>query len=408
MYRLFSFSIKRIIVAMAVVISMLSYAQNKIDNSGFETFTSIPNNYGQLSRAAGWVNAFGIQGGSPDYFNTQGSFNLSDKILPRSGTGYAGTFLEMKGTSINATDYKEYMTRPIVGSLTAGVTYTLSFYVAHLYGSQPARFNQPAGITFYDLPTAEQGYLGAVFSTAQPVATNTVGGTTPRWTSIRNDFGVGRVLIPSSNTDVYGPMSRYNWVKVTLQYTAVGTEQYVTFGQLRPGDTSLTAEQAAYYIYDDFYLGVPSVLTKSVSPSSIRQGGTATYTFTLTNTSTGNTAQTGLSFTDILPSGLRIAATPNVVVTGLTGGSVVAPAGGSSILVSGYSQAAGSTATITVNVTSAPGQVNASCGSSPAAFTNTASNILNASSNINNNVGNVCLVILPCSAGSTGAGPVIN
>ncbi len=393
---------------MAVVIAMLSYAQNKIDNSGFEANTSLPDNYGQLSRATGWVNAFGILAGSPDYFNTQGSFNLSDKILPRSGTGYGGTFLEMKGTSINATDYKEYMTRQLTSTLTAGATYTLSFYVAHLYGSQPTNFNQPAGITFFDLPTAEQGFLGAVFSTAQPVAANTVGNTSPRYTSIRDDFGVGRVLIPSSNIDVYGATSRYNWVKVTLQYTAVGTEQYVTFGQLRPGATSLAASQATYYIYDDFSLTVPSVLTKSVSPSSIMQGGTATYTFTLTNTSTGNTAQTGLSFTDTLPSGLRISATPNVVVSGLTGGTVTAAGGGSSIIASGYSQAAGSTGTITVNVTSAPGQVNASCGSNPAAFTNTATNISNASANITNNVGNVCLVIIPCAAGSTGAGPVVN
>ncbi|TDX87258.1 DUF11 domain-containing protein [Epilithonimonas xixisoli] len=408
MHRLFSFSIKRIITAIAVMTSMLSYAQNRISNPGYETYSQIPDNYSQLSRATGWINPMGSFAGTPDYFNTQGSFNLSDKILPRSGTAYAGTFLEMKGSSINATDYKEYMTMPLSGTLTAGATYTLSFYVAHLFGSQPARFNQPAGITFYDLPSDEQGYLGAVFSTAAPTLANTVGNTSPRYTSIRNDFGVGRVLIPNTNTDVYGATSRYNWVKATLQYTATGTEQFVTFGQLRPGTTSLANNQAVYYIYDDFYLTVPSVLTKSVSPSSIRQGGTATYTFTLTNTSTGNTAQTGLAFTDILPSGLRIAATPNVVVSGLTGGSVVAPGGGTSIIVSGYNQAAGSTATITVNVTSAPGQVNASCGSNPAAFTNTASNISNASANISNNIGNVCLVILPCAAGSTGAGPVIN
>jgi len=408
MYRLFSFSIKRIIAAMAVVIAMLSYAQNKIGNSGFETYTSLPTSYAQLSRATGWVNPLGISAGSPDYFNTLGSFNLSDKILPRTGTGtgYAGTFVELTETSIGATDYKEYMNRPLASTLTAGATYTLSFYVAHLFGSAPANFNQPAGLTFFDLPSAEQGYLGAVFSTAAPVAANTVGNTSPRWTSLRNDFGVGRVLIPSTNTDVYGAASRYNWVKVTLQYTAVGTEQYVTIGQLRPGATSLTASQAAYYIYDDFSLTVPSMLTKSVSPASIKQGETATYTFTLANTSIGNTAQTGLTFTDTLPSGLRIAATPNVVVSGLTGGTVTASGGGSSIVVSGYSQTAGSTGTITVNVTNVAGQQNASCGSNPAAFTNTAGNISNTSANISNNVGNVCLVVLPCAAGSVG--PVVN
>ncbi|WEK18275.1 MAG: hypothetical protein P0Y49_15900 [Candidatus Pedobacter colombiensis] len=138
-----------------------------------------------------------------------------------------------------------------------------------------------------------------------------------------------------------------------------------------------------------------TVLTKSVSPANIPSGGTATYTFTLNNTTSGSVAQTNLSFTDNLPSGLRLAANPNVVVTGLTGGTVTAVGGGNVVTVSGYSQAASSTATITVDVTNMPGQGNASCGSNPAAFTNTAVNITNVSSNITNNVGNICLVVSP-------------
>lgn len=397
------------IAAIAVVSGLLSFAQNKINNPGFETYSSLPTTYSQLVRATGWVNPMPSTAGTPDYFNTLGTFNLSDKIAPRVAgtTGYAGTFLEMRNTTSGISDYKEYMTTQLSGALVAGATYTLSFYVAHLFGSQPANFNQPAGITFYDLPVAEQGYLGAVFSTVAPVLANTVGNTTPRWTSIKDDFGIGRTLIPNTNTSIYGSASRQAWVKVNLQYVATGNEQYVTIGQLRPGDTSLTNMQAVYYIYDDFSLSVPGVLTKSVSPSAIVDGGTATYTFTIANTALGNTAQTGLTFTDTLPSGLRIAASPNVVVSGLTAGTVTAPAGGTSVAVSGYSQPADSTATITVNVTNAAGQLNSSCGSNPSAFTNTAANISNLSSNITNNIGNICLMVTAaCSAGNTG--PVIN
>ncbi|SFD83744.1 beta strand repeat-containing protein [Spirosoma endophyticum] len=142
-------------------------------------------------------------------------------------------------------------------------------------------------------------------------------------------------------------------------------------------------------------------LTKSVSPSTIVAGGTATYTFTITNTGTTNFAQSGLSFTDALPSGLRIAATPGVTVSGLTGGSVAATAGGTSIAASGYSIAAGATGTITVNVTNATGQLNASCGANPAAFTNGAANITAISTNMDNNVGDVCLVVAACTTPST-------
>ncbi len=135
-------------------------------------------------------------------------------------------------------------------------------------------------------------------------------------------------------------------------------------------------------------------LTKSVSPSAISDGGTATYTFTIDNNFGTSTAQTGLSFTDSLPSGLRIASTPNVQVTGLTGGTTAATAGGTSITASGYSIAANTTATISVNVTNAAGQTNISCGSNHAAFTNSASNISGLSSNLANNVGNICLIVI--------------
>lgn len=391
------FYLKRMIAVIAIFTCFAVNAQNKISNSGYETYSSLPDNYGQLSRATGWVNPLGFTAGSPDYFNTLGSFHISDKIAPKSGKGYAGTFTELRSSNINADDYKEYMTIPLSSTLVAGATYTLSFYTAHLYGTAPASFNQPAGINFYDLPAIEQGYLGAVFSTAAPVASNTVGNTSPRWTSIKNDFGVGRTLIPNTNTDVYGEPSRNAWVKVSLQYTAVGTEQYITIGQFRPGATTLSSDlNGVYYVYDSFSLTVPVVLTKSVSPSSITDGGTGKYTFTLNNTAVGNTIQNGLTFTDALPAGLRIAATPNVVVTGLTAGTVTAAAGGNSIVVSGYSQSAGSTATITVDVTNVPGQTNASCGSNPAAFTNSAANISNTSQNITNNVGNVCIIVTPC------------
>ena len=145
-----------------------------------------------------------------------------------------------------------------------------------------------------------------------------------------------------------------------------------------------------------------AALTKAVSPTTITDGGTATYTFTVTNTATGSVALSGLNFTDTLPSGLRIAATPNVVVSGLTAGTVTAAAGGTSVVASGYSIAANTTATIKVDVTNATGQFNASCGGNPAAFTNSAANMSNLSLNLTNNVTPVCLVVEedPCNAGT--------
>lgn len=231
-------------------------AQNLVPNAGFETYTQLPTLPGQLSRATGWLNSLGATAGSPDYWNTLGTGNISSKIGAYTGNGYAGTYLEMYDSATpGITDYKEYMTIQLSSPLQAGKTYRISFYTAHLHGAAPTTsFTFAPGVTFDDLPSAEQGYLGVVFSTAPPAAANTVGNTSPRWTSLRNDFGVGRVLIPSTNTNVYGAASRNNWVKVDLLYTATGTEQYMTVGQLRPGATSMPDKVAAYYTYDDFSL----------------------------------------------------------------------------------------------------------------------------------------------------------
>ncbi|WAC40917.1 beta strand repeat-containing protein [Pedobacter sp. SL55] len=393
--------IRLITAVFLMFLSFFARAQN-IANPDFEIFNlPCPSAQSQFNgKVTSWTTFTTVGSGTPDYFNSCGTYNLasySPPILANSGNGFAGIYLETNSSS-GFSDYKEYFTTQLSAPLVAGVTYAFSFYTAHLIGA-PLPGSAPGALGYLDLPDAEQGYLGAVFSTVAPALTNTGNGSggNPRYNSIRDDFGSGRALVPKANTAVYGVASQNNWVKVTLYYTAVGGEQYMTIGQFRPGGTSLPVNYSSYYLFDNFSTSlVPNTtLTKSVSPATIPSGGTATYTFTLNNTAVGNVAQTGLTFTDNLPSGLRLAANPNVVVTGLTGGTVSAVSGGNSIIVSGYNQAANSTATITVDVTNMPGQGNLSCGSNPAAFTNTAANISSLSANITNNVGDVCLVVSP-------------
>ena len=100
-------------------------------------------------------------------------------------------------------------------------------------------------------------------------------------------------------------------------------------------------------------------IAKAFSPTDIVVGATSTLTFTLTNTDSGS-AITNLAFTDSFPSGVEIAATPNI------GGScnsnnVLAThftpnlaAGGTAVNLvsgSGYGLAASGACTITVDVT---------------------------------------------------------
>lgn len=230
------------------------FAQS-IQNPDLELYTTCPTQQSRfINNVQNWLASLGTTAGTPDYYNSCGVFNLasySTPIQPQSGAGFAGIYAEFNNTSF--TDYKEYFTTQFSTPLVNGVTYSFSFYTNHLYGAAPANFT-PTGITLDDLPDAEQGYLGLVFSTAAPVGANTGNGSggNPRYNSIRNDFGIGRALIPKTNTNVYGAVSRNNWVKVILNYTAVGGEQFMTIGQFRPGGTNLAASRGAYYLFDNF------------------------------------------------------------------------------------------------------------------------------------------------------------
>jgi gliding motility-associated-like protein len=136
-----------------------------------------------------------------------------------------------------------------------------------------------------------------------------------------------------------------------------------------------------------------AVLTKSLNPTAISDGGVATYTFTIDNNRPGAIDLTGIGFDDIIPAGLEIANPNCAVITGGTGGTLVAAPGTNNFSFTGFNILAGQVATITLCVTNKPGLLNPDCSSNPAAFTNGFSNIQNNTENLANAVEDVCLII---------------
>jgi uncharacterized repeat protein (TIGR01451 family) len=108
---------------------------------------------------------------------------------------------------------------------------------------------------------------------------------------------------------------------------------------------------------------VGPTLTKSFTPPTIPVNGTSVLTFTLTNTNSA--ALTGARFTDALPAGVQVAATPNASTT-CTGSPTWAPAAGATNLTFGTPTganipASGScTASVTVTATTAGPHTNVS------------------------------------------------
>ena len=108
-----------------------------------------------------------------------------------------------------------------------------------------------------------------------------------------------------------------------------------------------------------FVPGVAPVIGKVFSPATITAGtGVSTLTFTLSNANA--TAVTNVSFTDTYPTGVVNASTPNVV--NACGGTVLGGvASGNSIGLSDVTIAANSSCTISVDVTSALGELLQQC-----------------------------------------------
>ncbi len=103
---------------------------------------------------------------------------------------------------------------------------------------------------------------------------------------------------------------------------------------------------------------VAPTVSKSFSPTTITAGGTSTLTFTLSNSSI-DTADTIITLTDYLPSGMVIANEPNIVNG--CGSAVTTPGGNTVVLTGGSIPAAditlatAGTCTVSVDVTSTVG-----------------------------------------------------
>ncbi len=92
----------------------------------------------------------------------------------------------------------------------------------------------------------------------------------------------------------------------------------------------------------------PPTISKGFAPGSVFIGGAASQlTFTLSNPNT-TVGLTGVAFTDVLPSGLQVAATPNASTT--CGGTFAPSAGDTTLTFSGGSIAASGTCTVKVNI----------------------------------------------------------
>jgi uncharacterized repeat protein (TIGR01451 family) len=120
-------------------------------------------------------------------------------------------------------------------------------------------------------------------------------------------------------------------------------------------------------------VGTPPTITKAFAPTSVPVGGTSTLTFTITNST--SIPQTGVTFSDTLPAGMKVASSPNA--TDHCGGTFSAAANSTTVGLTGGSVGANTSCSLSVIVTgTTAGVLNNTTGaiSSTQGGTGTASN----------------------------------
>lgn len=126
----------------------------------------------------------------------------------------------------------------------------------------------------------------------------------------------------------------------------------------------------------------PPVIAEAFGAASIALNADTSLTFTITNPSANTLAESGVTFSDALPSGLAVAPIP--ALTNSCAGTATAVAGSTSVSLSGGSLAVSANCTVTLNVT----------GTSGGTFVNTTG----AVSSTNGGTGNIASASLTVAA----------
>ena len=206
-----------------------SIAQNLVINPSLENYITCPG-FGQFSN--NYINNWT----KPTYGSTDYYHNNCPGIQPVSQTPHSGdAYFGVIAYNYGGTEYREYATGELSAPLTAGIQYTISFYVSLNDGYIQA-INE----------------MGAYLSATPP-------GPYPNSLHIP-------VTPQIQNNNILSSTS--SWMLVSGTFTAAGGEQYITIGNFNDDlNTTITmvgttGSFGAYYFVDD--------VSVSVEPTGIR------------------------------------------------------------------------------------------------------------------------------------------
>jgi len=237
--------LKTMVTLLLFVINVkVSLSQNLVTNASFENYTSCPGNVAQLPNAIGWDNITN-QGGSADYFHMCSTGIVSVPVsfigneMPATGSGYVGMALFYTASP----EFREYIQTQLSSPMIAGVTYNLSMQYSLADESKYATDD-----------------FGCHFSVNPLVGSG-------------NSFSLP--FVPQAKSSIY-LNTKTGWNTLTLSYTALGGEQYLTFGNFFDDANTTTTPFPGSFQYDVCYLFIDDV---SLAPANLYVTGDSTICY---------------------------------------------------------------------------------------------------------------------------------
>lgn len=214
-----------------VVLLLASTAQSQLINAGFESYSSLPTNTGQFSRALGWYNA-GSTLASPDYYHYSAS---SAADIPQTPMAYLDAYegnaiMGFCATGRPGDGFREYLSTQFDEPLEVGKEYILSWRMTN---------GEKTDVATSGLATSK---LGVHLSTAAPAQNET---------NFLNHTPQLRI-----DTLWYSK----SWNLISFSFIADQPYNFLTLGVFfSDGDIQIVDKvpgnsQYAYYFVDDFFL----------------------------------------------------------------------------------------------------------------------------------------------------------
>lgn len=211
---------------------LLVLSQNLVKNPSFEISSKCPEIKGNLSKD---VENWSVSSlGTTDYFNTCSKTmgvpnNFSGSQAAKFGKGYAGLYL------FAPSDYREYLQGELSATLKKNYIYNISFYISL---SDKSNYS----VKDFEILFTKDRVKG---TSKKPLS-----GLAAKGKSI-SDYN----FVRKSSSGFFE--DREDWMLVSTEFTAKGTENFITIGNFKNNSLTrlherkdATAKNAAYYYLD--------------------------------------------------------------------------------------------------------------------------------------------------------------